>query len=233
MRSDGEADPTRHPAGALAFAWDAPLRDECWAALPAGIRTRLMEYAGEIIDWWARGDRQPGADGGPSTRPFANPSAAVLGRSGLSVAAPTPAGEDPGRAVSAYLLDPDSMRTRSIEHRPDPAADDPRAPASAAPVPQPVDIGLPDDARGVLGNLPPRAQAFLQGPFVTGQRVTDCGWHYEGDERRLDVFIAYLAGERDVAFVTGTQIIPPGHVAATAHWDLACYRATVIGRRTG
>jgi hypothetical protein len=225
MRSDAETDPTRHRAGPLPFAWGARPRDECWAALDEPVRARLEAYAGEIIDRWAYDQDHQQGEGGRV--------AGVFGTQGLCTATRTNDEGGPRYVVSGYRLDPRSVLTRSIKHRPDPAARLRRAPAAAAPETQPIDIGLSDEVGGLLGNLPPRAQAFLQAPFVTGRRVADFGWYYEGDERRLDVFIIYLVGEHDVTFATGTKDLPPGHVAATAHWDLVCHQATVIGRQEG
>jgi hypothetical protein len=91
-------------------------------------------------------------------------------------------------------------------------------------------IGLDREAEGLLGNLPPRVQELLQTPFSAERPVLRHGWAYEGFEHRLDMFMVYLAGSRDVTVATGTKVVPAGHTDATAHWSLTCYRASVARR---
>ncbi|MFI0353139.1 hypothetical protein [Actinomadura sp. 9N407] len=204
---------------------DAPLREECWASMGQAIRNRLVERAGTVLDWWARQD--------PSD-PDRRPHAAVLGDRALCVAEPRiDTGHRAVYSLSAYEFDPATFRTMAIEYRPlpgapgAPAATTPAAPGGAAP-----DIGLSRSARELLGNLPGKAQELLQAPFLRGQKVLRCDWHYEGSEHRLDMFMAYLAGPNDVTAVSGTKVVPAGHTEATAHWSLLCRRASVR-RRAG
>jgi hypothetical protein len=214
---EGEAIPTAHEARPMALSWDARPRQHCWDGLEEKVRARLLENAGNVIAWWA------------SDEPGGRPSAIVFGERELCFATPQFAEDRPVYLVTGYLLDPASGRRSHVEHKPGPVVD--RVRQSAAPGTRLVDIGLPDDARGVLGNLPPRVQDALQGPFAAGQRVENCSWYYEGDERDLGVFIVFLAGGSTVTLATGTKIIPPGHTDATAQWNLVCHQAAVIGRR--
>jgi hypothetical protein len=217
MSREGEAIPTAHEARPLAFSWDARLRQHCWDGLEEKVRARLLENAGNIIAWWAFDE------------PEGRPSAIVFGERELCFATPHFADDRSVYLISGYLLDSASARRRHVEHMPGPAVE--RVRHSAAHGTRLVDIGLPDDARAVLGNLPLQVQDALQGPFAAGQRVEDCRWYYEGDERHLSVFIVFLAGSSTVTLATGTKVIPQGHTDATAHWQLVCHQATVIGRR--
>lgn len=136
--------------------------------------------------------------------------------------------------ITGYRIDPASIRRTEVVHRPSPHPEPPsaRPPAlRAGPGVRPVDIGLSDEARGVLGNLPVRAQDALQTPFTVTRTVERCDWYYQGDERHLEVFVCYLASRRTVTVATGSMHIPPGHTARSAHWTLTCHQASVIGVR--
>ncbi|WP_258572099.1 hypothetical protein [Actinomadura parmotrematis] len=215
-----------HAAGEMGLSTGEPLRDACWDMIGPRTRERLQDHAGALIDWYATGDPSSG-DG----RPYA----VLFGDRGLSIAEPRLNTEHrPVYAVSAFLFEPGSLRHVPIDHRPPPVMA--RGPAStAAPSSGPgasgrADIGLTAPARGVLGNLPPRAQELLQTPFLPGAKVLRCDWYYQGHAHRLSMFMLYLAGTRDVTVATGTKIVPAGHDDATAHWSLTCYRAAVARR---
>ncbi|KAB2339787.1 hypothetical protein [Actinomadura rudentiformis] len=200
-----------------------PLRQGHWDAISPAVRDRLLQRAGNIIEWWADEDQSA-----PDRRPFA----VVFGDRGLFIAEPRVNTEHrPVYALSSYEVDPASFRRMTVDHRPPPhaaaaaAATDDAGPASP-------DLGMSATARGVLGNLPPKAQELLQAPFLAGERVLRYDWYYEGHEHHLKMFIFYLAGSKTVTVANGTRIIPAGHTADTAHWNLECRRATVT-RRTG
>lgn len=200
----------------------APLRDECWKMIGAPVRDRIRQRSGEIIEWWA--GIPEGSDG--------RPIAVVVGRNAAVFAEPRRSTEQrPVYVLAVYDLDFGSIREGPVEHRP---ARDSRLrlkPRPArTPAPQgPMVQGLTDSARGVLGNLPRRAQELLQAPFLADE-VLRCEWHYEGAEHRLDMFGIVLAGERELTLATGTKDVPSGHTETSAHWSLRCYRATVTGR---
>lgn len=135
--------------------------------------------------------------------------------------------------ITGYRLDPASIRRTEVVHRPGPGTEPPPArPArpSGSGV-RLVDIGLSDEARGVLGNLPVRAQDALQLPFAATRTVERCDWYYQGDEQRLEVFVCCLASRHAVTVAAGSMHIPPGHTARSAHWTLTCYQASVTGLR--
>jgi len=203
----------------------APLRDDCWKMIGAPVRDRIKQRSGEIIEWWA------GIPDGSDGRPIA----VVVGRNAAVFAEPRLNTEQrPVYVLAVYDLDFGSIREGPVEHRP--ARDSrlrlkPRTgqtPAPQAPPSPPVQ-GLTASARGVLGNLPQRAQELLQAPFLTAE-VLRCEWHYEGSAHRLDMFGIVLAGERELTLATGTKDVPSGHTETSAHWSLRCYRATVTGR---
>jgi hypothetical protein len=182
-----------------------------------------VDLAGGIIEWYAHRD---------SSDPEGRPYAVVFGDRGLSIAEPRINTEHrPVYAISAYLLDPGSLRHVPVEHRPPPhVVTTPPGSAVASGHPGVHDLGLSPTSRGLLGNLPQRAQELLQAPFSSAQPVRRCLWSYEGVEHRLTMFMLCLAGSRDVTVATGTKVIPAGHNDATAHWSLTCYRASVARR---
>ncbi|GAA2590219.1 hypothetical protein SMC26_20250 [Actinomadura fulvescens] len=200
-----------------------PLRQDHWDTMGPAVRDRLLQRAGNVIEWWANED-----DSDPDQRPYA----VVFGDRGLYIAEPRLNTEHrPVYALSSYELDPASFRRMTVDHRPPPPhAAGPTAANDASPAGP--DLGLSANARGVLGNLPPQAQELLQAPFLAGERVLRCDWYYEGHEHHLKMFMLYLAGPQSVTVANGTRIIPAGHTVATAHWNLECRRATVT-RRTG
>jgi hypothetical protein len=206
---------------------DKPLRDECWALMGQAICDRLLRRAGPVLEWWAR---QEPSD--PDRRPYA----VVFGEHALCIAEPRINTEHrPVYSLSAYEFDPSSFRHTVIDHRPQPASANPPGQADTpgpGSAPAAPDLGLPSSARALLGNLPGKAQELLQAPFLQGQEILRCDWHYEGKEQHLNMFMVYLAGPKDVAVASGTKMIPVGHTAATAHWNLVCRRAAVI-RRVG
>ncbi|MEU0489269.1 hypothetical protein ABZ249_08565 [Nocardiopsis sp. NPDC006139] len=84
----------------------------------------------------------------------------------------------------------------------------------------------------MLGHLPPRAQELLQAPFLAGQEILRQDYHYYGEAGGdLSVFCMVFAGPQDVTAVEGSRTIPVGHTETDAHWDLRCYRGTVVKRR--
>ncbi|WUI02160.1 hypothetical protein OHR68_10235 [Spirillospora sp. NBC_00431] len=214
-----------HQAGAMPFG--GKQREELWESIGPKSRNRLHELAGNAIEWYAMTD---------ASSPEGRPYAVVVGDAGLAVAEPRISTDHrPVYAISAFLFAPGSLRHVEIDHRPPrrvptSATAAPAAPGNAAAG---VDLGLSEAAKGVIGNLPPRAQELLQAPFTGQRRPMRIDWWYQGFEHRLNAFVFYLAGARDVTFATGTKDVPAGHDAASAHWSLTCYRASVerrIGR---
>ncbi|ROO83288.1 hypothetical protein EDD29_0784 [Actinocorallia herbida] len=195
------------------------LRDACWEALSPKVRALLEQRAGSTLAWFASDDPSD-ADG--------RPMAVVFGESALCIARPRlNADHRPVYTLSSYRLGP--IRHRDVDHRPPPAH--PRAGAAGpghggAPA---GPVGLSAAARGVLGNLPEKAQTLLQSPF-SDSPVSFHDWYYQGYDHHLEVFVLVLAGARDLTLAAGSKIVPAGHSDATAHWALRCYRAPVVGR---
>ncbi|MEV5827742.1 hypothetical protein AB0L25_19440 [Spirillospora sp. NPDC052242] len=208
--------PGVHQPGEMSLDGDGT-RAQHWETIGVRTRQRLAELSGTAIDWYANIDGSSG-DG----RAYA----VTFGESGLSIAEPrVNTDHRPVYAISSFQFAPGSLRHVPVDHRPGPRATGPSAPGAAPP-----DLGLTRQARGVLGNLPAQAQDLLQAPFLAGQRVQRSDWYYEGFEHRLDTFVFYLAGAKDVTVATGSMIVPAGHTTATAHWTLTCYRASVARR---
>lgn len=212
-----EAVPTTHEARPIDMAWGARIRRPCWESLEDRVRTRLLQNAGTVIDWWA-------SDG-----PDGRPSAVVLGERELCFADPVFIDDRPVYLVTGYMLDPASIRRFGGRPGPKPVDDPVRQ--VAPPGTRLVDIGLEDDVRGVLGNLPAHVQDALQAPFTSGRRVERYGWYGEGDERHLDVFVVFLAGPHAVTAATGALLHHSGHTGTTTQWTLTCHQAAVVGRR--
>lgn len=207
-----------HPARTLDFA-DNPGREHWWALLGPAVQRRIAEKVGSAVEWWAY------CHSVHKDRPYA----VVFGTDGLAVTTPTT--NDAGRP--AHLLNvrrfaPGSIRHAVVTQRPatrPPAA----APGGAAPVTDPG-LGLDADLRGFLGNLPAEAQARLQTPFLSGDRVEDRDWYYtRTGERRLDVW-CYLAGRRTVTFLAGHRDAPDGVPAYAASWQLIVRMAEIAPR---
>lgn len=201
------------------------LRDDCWRMLDSAVRSRLEQRAGHIQAWGAR------------TRSDGRIKAFAFGDQGLCIAEPTtrPNGA-PTYSISTYVLDPSTIRAKTVDHRPASRATGTRPAATAAPTggslpySAPPGTGLSDGDRKVLGNLPPLAQQLLQEPFVRGESILRTHWDYEGTATSMDAVTIILAGPRTVTVAAGRMSVPPGHNLLTAHWALTCYRAGVIRR---
>jgi hypothetical protein len=182
----------------------------------------VEERAGQIYAWWA------------GTETNGRIKAVAFGALGLCIAQPAVRTDhSPTYAINCYLVDPASIRRKAVEHRPAPSTGAPPPRAGTPPdswVDRPPRTGLDDEGGGVLGNLPPLAQQLLQEPFMRGEEILRSDWHYEGDADRLSNFTFVIAGPRTVTVAAGTMVRPVGHVAATAHWSLRCYRADVVKR---
>jgi hypothetical protein len=219
--------PGPYRPGEMGLDTGSPLRQECWDGLSPAVRQRLMARSGPVIDWWA------GIDGAAQD---GRARAVVFGHHGLCLAEPRINTQHrPVYALRTFVLEPTSLRHIAVDHRPPAGVGSLAAysAASAGAAPESgADLGLSADGRGLVGNLPPKAQELLQAPFAAGRRVLRCEWHYEGSEHELSVFMIYLAGATDVTVATGTKVVPVGHDHYSAHWHLTCYRATVV-RRVG
>lgn len=194
-------------------------RQECWRRLPPRVADRMIDLAGDQVEWWA--------NVGPAVDD--RPNAVLIGAAGVCFAdARVNSQQLPVYAVNCYQLNPGSFRHATVAHRPDPA---PTRRVTAPAGPPAVDLpGLNSSASTLLGNLPPRAQQLLRAPFSTTEPVLRCDWYYTGTDHQLSFFAVVLAGAQHVTMATGTRVTPVGHTEQTAHWSLTCGRATVVRR---
>jgi hypothetical protein len=189
-----------HQPGDIVFDGRAT-REDAWRAIPRSSRKELTRRSGGPIDWIA--DLNP--DGLPWAVTFGDRGLAALRAGG---------------PLFSFDFTPGSLQSVPIDSRWSSDTDTPQTDLPA----DPPDIGLRAAAYEMLGNLPARAQRLLQLPFLDGQPVLNNVWQYEGTLERLDRFMFYLAGPREVTVATGTMVVPPG---GTAQWSLTCYHATV------
>lgn len=219
------------PGGSLTFT-DLADRDTCWRRLGPATRQRLEDLAGTSLEWWAR---ETDVD---ASRPI---EGHIYGTEGYAVADPRLNSQHrPVSVVSAYLFEAGSARNLTVTTRPaapsrsrsggsSGSSAPGRPPSSAPPRPRLVP-GLDDYCANIIGTLPPKAQQALLDPFVAGESLLRCDVYYHGEAHDLKVFAVVAAGPRTVTSTIGTRVIPVGHDEATAHWDLACRRATVAKR---
>ncbi|MFY1614743.1 hypothetical protein [Micromonospora sp. WMMD736] len=226
-RRTGPASSIRQVVTGLRFG-PGPSRQECWRRLPRRVADRMIELAGDRIEWWAF-CRGTGDTGGPDDN---RPAAVLLGAAGVCFADPRlDAAYKPVYSVSCYQLDSGSLRQVAVVHRPEAAGVAFPGARQPAPPPPQVDVpGLDAWTADRLGNLPPEAQLLLRAPFTRDHPVLRGTFHYEGSDHQLDFFAIVLAGARHVTMATGTRVIPVGHNEHTAHWSLTCGRASVTRR---
>ncbi|WUI02161.1 hypothetical protein OHR68_10240 [Spirillospora sp. NBC_00431] len=189
-----------HQPGDIIARIDTTPRLEAWKSIPRRIRKELKRRSGTTIDWMA------------GVEPYDRPWAVVFGGKGLAALQP------PDTPLFSFEFTPDSLDRVQVDTTP---PSDTSEPSSTE---DPPDIGLNDESCGLLGNLPGRAQWLVQRPFMAGQRIRSHFWQYEGTDKRVDWFMFYVAGARDVTVATGTMTVPPG---GTAQWSVTCHHATV------
>ncbi|SFN50724.1 hypothetical protein [Actinomadura madurae] len=189
-----------HQPGDMLF--NAPMtREETWQTIPKRTRKKLKRRSGKPIDWIA--------NLGPDGLPWA----VTFGKRGL-------AAYRTNFDVFSFDFTPGSLNRVPVDGG---YPSDTEPPEDSMPV-DPPDLGINQEDYDILGNLPARAQRLLQLPFLDGQEVLSNCWLYKGTLERLDEFMFYLAGPREVTVATGTMAVTPG---GTAHWSLTCYHATV------
>lgn len=216
-----------HSPDEIGFLPDHPLRDTHWLNLPEKVRTRLLDRAGDLVEWWA--DDHPGASDQGTT-------AVVMGTTALCTA---DARFDPRRNRFAlwdlkyYVFQPDSRHRKTVSSEPATprrGAATGRPPGSALMIthdhPAPTLPGLGAAACGLLGNLPPRAQQLLQSPFVRAKEAIDrCDSYYTGfpDTGEIDMFAVYLRSATALTFAKGTR-------TTGGAWSLECHTAELRPR---
>lgn len=212
--------PPVHDARKLDFTV-GPDREYWWGLISEKVRRRIEQKVGQRVEWWAW--RHPTE----KERPYA----VVLGPNGLAVTTPTM--NNAGR--QAHLLRvrpfaPASMRYSLIRQEPSGGPVPSRSGHRVGTTNTDPRLPLTEGMRGFLGNLPIKAQAQLQKPFLDGDPVHDSDYYYYGTDERLNVW-CYLAGARTVTFASGFRVAPAGAPPQAAVWDITCRAATVMMRR--
>jgi hypothetical protein len=210
-----------------------PLREECWNRLPPTVAARLVELAGEQIEWWARAQRSRPARGWQHNVDD-RPSAVLIGATGAVFAEPRINSQhQPVYTIDGHVLDPGSHRRTEVIYRPTQATVDEDSRPTGIRVPvlreEPVP-GLDPEALELLSNLPVRAQRLLTAPFDAQHPVRSRQWHYEGSANQFDVFAVVLIGADHLTLAHGSRVTPVGHTEQTSHWSLVCRRAKVLGQ---
>jgi len=229
-----------HQRGSLQWSSVVTDREACWDRLSAGVRQRVADRLGDLLEWWAME-----SDGGVS--------AAVLGTRALIVVTPTlnPAGRPASKLVTIEL-DERSLRSVQIREATSPLGTgpllgslSPGRPAGARPGDRPgqrpasagssISGRLGSDMAGFLGLLPPRAQQLMQDPFLTGTAALSCdnfayrrgvGQSLAG--ATIQVW-GYLTDRRAVTFCAGLGRTYQDDSGA-ASWELTCWRLDATPR---
>jgi hypothetical protein len=201
-----------HEAGSLAYD-PRNLRDLCWPRMRRSLREQIKEtVGGQIVEWWANRYN----DG--------TLTAVVLGPAGLCHAVPAGKREHTLRTVR---FAPRSLWVMTSGSPVDLPEESVTAIASGS-VPLPAD-SLPEDIRGLLGNLPASTQLTLQELFGPGANLAH-NYYYEVSTSKAQTtwrFLCYLADDTTLTFGSGTKVTSGGADDA-AVWEVTCYRATVI-----
>jgi hypothetical protein len=183
------------------------------------LRTRLNARAGKILDWWANQT----AEG--------RPRAVVLGDWALVKAEPTRNDRGaPATLVVTTQLHTASFRFIEVAERADAGSSHghggmrPGRREMVAPGPR-----LDEQMTAFLGNLPAKAQVFLQAPFLNDFAGLDYERYYfrTNDAAGEELFVGcYLANGHQLTFASGIRRIWTG--IPTAAWQLICRQATII-----
>lgn len=197
----GPAGAPLHTAGELGLV-PSMGREHWWGRLTEPARRRIAASAGPTVEWWACDEDDL-------------PYAVVLGANALVV-------WDPAK-LTAYRYVRRSLAGARVRERL--STTDAGGDLVADPAP-PVDLGLAENLRGFLGNLPAEAQQRLQQPFLGDDRVVHGEFFYYGSETDMDIW-CYLAGRATITFVAGHRKARPG----TVTWDLTCYNAPLEASR--
>lgn len=247
-----------HQPGAVQWSGSGASREECWQRLSPGVRGRVDQRIGRMLDWWA-------------TDLGGRVSATVLGTRALVAVSPTvnSAGQPAYELVTVHLAEGSfrSVPVRGASPAPTwQAAGSPPAhtalgagtapgtgnppgagygpgtgsapgagygPGTPAGTGSP--LGLDADFTNVLGFLPARAQQLLQDPFLGSPAPVRGDWYvnYTGNAASLSGAMirlwCYLTDERSLTFCSGV-----GHGyrdgAGARSWEVTCWRAATLPR---
>ena len=215
-----------HAAQALTFR-DLPDREACWAQLGSTVQRRLKEQAGQVLEWWAIQNTE------------GRMHAVVLGTDALAVAEPTVnRNGHPAHLIRTFPLISDSFRYLEVFGRIEgiprvgwsrSRSTMPVAPAAerAAEVP-----GLDVEMAAFLGNLPAKAQQFLQAPFAGHPGPVEYERYYLRTELASGIQLfagCYLTDRKVLRFAAGYRQSGHGEPEERGSWRLICRHAR-IGR---
>jgi hypothetical protein len=213
-----------HAARALNYR-DAPDREACWSQLGSTVQQRLKEQAGQVLEWWAIQNTE------------GRVHAVVLGTNALAVAEPTvDSNGHPTRLIRTYPLLSDSFRYLEVSGKIEglgrvgwshSGSTRPRSPAAddATDVP-----GLDSEMIAFLGNLPAKAQQFLQAPFVGHPRPIEYERYYLRSELASGIQLfagCYLTDRKVLRFVSGYRHSGHREPEEWGSWRLICRHAHV------
>jgi hypothetical protein len=221
--------PTRlHAARDLTYR-DLPDRNACWAQLGSTVQRRLEEQAGQVLEWWAIQNTE------------GRVHAVALGSDALAVAEPTVNREGrPAHLVRTFPLVRDSFRYLEVAGRIEGVAQVgwPRAPGTsptALAAPGTAEVpGLDLEMAAFLGNLPAKAQQFLQAPFAGHPGPVEYERYYLRTELSSGVQLfagCYLTDRKVLRFAAGYRHSGHREPEERGSWRLICRHAR-IGRPT-
>ncbi|MBO4210919.1 hypothetical protein, partial [Micromonospora echinofusca] len=217
-----------HQPGAVHWSGSGATREECWQQLSPGLRDRVDQRIGRMLDWWATD-----LDG--------RVSAVVLGTRALVSVNPTVNGAgEPAYELVTVHLDEASFRSAPVRG-PSPAPTERRssaatgahrpgsAPGSPAGPGRP--LRLDEGCTDVLGMLPARDQQLMQDPFLTASAPlrSDFFAYRTGSANSLNGATirlwCYLTDTRSLTFCAAVGHGYREGVGARA-WETTCWRAS-------
>ncbi|WP_020520399.1 hypothetical protein [Catelliglobosispora koreensis] len=210
-----------HTPGQLTFAGTSDSREELWPRFTDAVRHRVLERAGDKVEWWA-------AEHGGRL------SAVVLGTRALISLDPT-VNETGAHAtrLTVMPIEQKSFRSARVSGTP------PETPVPGLSLagPEAGPRRLHPELAGFLGQFPARAQQLLQDPFQVSVEPLRYDFYYYSTPGRggigggLLYAWVYMTDKRSLTFGAGIGHGYQEH-KGVSNWEMTCWRA-VVARGAG